>query len=76
MGRIMSNILYQKQKCEMFNFSEVLLESARLPMGYGDVATEYLKDISLGDIQYYLNRGLNGELIFSHLYNRVADICD
>lgn len=76
MGRIMSNILYQKQKCEAFNFSEVLLESARLPMGYGDVATEYLKDISLGDIQYYLNRGLNGKLIFSHLYNRVADIYD
>jgi hypothetical protein len=66
MSRVMSNILYQKK---LPVSSRIILESAQLPMGYSNVTTEHLKNITLADIQANFIGGLDVESVFNHLYN-------
>lgn len=48
MSRMMSNILNSK-KMEGFSRRKIIAESTQLPMGYGNVDTSHLDDISLLD---------------------------
>jgi hypothetical protein len=70
MSRVMSNILYPKKEKKLPNSPHVILESAKLPMGYSNVTTNHLKDITLGDIQVNFIDNPDVENVFNHLYKR------
>lgn len=74
MSRVMSDILYSP-KNELNDKSNILLESAQLPMGYSDVTTSHLKNITLRDLQINFREDWqelygcsNKEKIFENLY--------
>ncbi|MBR6124304.1 hypothetical protein IKQ19_12035 [Candidatus Saccharibacteria bacterium] len=75
MSRVMSDILYSP-KNELNDKSNILLESAQLPMGYSDVTTSHLKNITLRDLQYCFhplyqqNPVPRNEEAFESLYNK------
>ena len=77
MSRVMSDILYPIKKSEKSESNRILLEAARLPMGYSNVTTSHLKDITLGDLQINFREDwqekcgcLNNVKIFENLYNK------
>ena len=77
MSRVMSDILYPIKKTEKTQSDHILLEAARLPMGYSNVTTSHLKDITLGDLQINFREDwqekcgcLNNVKIFENLYNK------
>lgn len=69
MSRVMSNILYPKKEKKLPNSPHIILESAKLPMGYSNVTTNHLKDITLGDIQLQFDDGKDVEEVFNDLYD-------
>lgn len=51
MSRVMSDILYSHSKASD-NKSNILLDSVQLRMGYSDVTTSHLKNVTLANLQY------------------------
>lgn len=75
MSRVMSDILYSIKGSESSKPNRILLEAARLPMGYSDVTTSHLKDITLEDLQINFSwqkqfKDSSRDGIFKNLYDK------
>jgi len=75
MSRVMSDILYSIKGSESSEPNRILLEAARLPMGYSDVTTSHLKDITLEDLQINFSwqeqfKDSSRDGIFKNLYDK------
>lgn len=75
MSRVMSDILYSDKEKKKSRSSCILLESAQLPMGYSNITTNHLKNITLEDLQISFREDWqelygcsNKEKIFENLY--------